>query len=72
MFVYPSLQFKGFQSILSQKIGISPHQFSVYLNPGTGRVGGDNESHHQRRLVLPRGLGVIARTAARTGSSSWS
>ncbi|KAK9290822.1 hypothetical protein L1049_009000 [Liquidambar formosana] len=29
--VHPSLEFKNFQSILSQKIGISPHQISVYL-----------------------------------------
>ncbi|KAG2686708.1 hypothetical protein I3760_09G020100 [Carya illinoinensis] len=29
--VHPSLEFKNFQSILSRKIGISPHQFSVYL-----------------------------------------
>lgn len=29
--VSPSLQFKSFQSIMSRKIGISPHQFSVYL-----------------------------------------
>lgn len=44
--VYPALQFKRFQSILSQKIGISPHQFSVYLSsaeagrrvPITGKV----------------------------------
>ncbi|KAH7512246.1 hypothetical protein FEM48_Zijuj12G0070000 [Ziziphus jujuba var. spinosa] len=44
--VYPTLEFKRFQSMLSQKIGISPHQFSVYLSsqdtgrriPITGRV----------------------------------
>jgi hypothetical protein len=29
--VYPSLDFKRFQSLLSQKIGISPQQFSVHL-----------------------------------------
>lgn len=29
--VYPDMDFKSFQSVLSQKIGISPHQFSVYL-----------------------------------------
>lgn len=29
--VFPSLDFKRFQSLLSRKIGISPHQFSVYL-----------------------------------------
>lgn len=51
VFVYPSLQFKGFQSILSRKIGISPHQFSVYLAAGGGGVGGDGASRHQRRKV---------------------
>ncbi|KAF3442740.1 hypothetical protein FNV43_RR16657 [Rhamnella rubrinervis] len=30
--VYPTLEFKRFQSELSQMIGISPHQFSVYLS----------------------------------------
>lgn len=44
--VFPSLGLKRFQSILSQKIGISPHQFSVHLSspesrrriPITGKV----------------------------------
>ncbi|PON43331.1 hypothetical protein PanWU01x14_275290 [Parasponia andersonii] len=30
--VSPTLDFKRFQSVLSRKIGISPHQFSVYLS----------------------------------------
>ncbi|GMH23148.1 hypothetical protein Nepgr_024991 [Nepenthes gracilis] len=29
--VQPSMQFKAFQSIISQKIGISPHQFTIYF-----------------------------------------
>lgn len=29
--IYPSLDLKTFQSILSQKIGISPNQMSIYL-----------------------------------------
>uniref|UniRef100_A0A5B7AJZ8 DUF7138 domain-containing protein n=1 Tax=Davidia involucrata TaxID=16924 RepID=A0A5B7AJZ8_DAVIN len=29
--IHPSLEFKNFQSVLSQKIGISPNQISVYL-----------------------------------------
>lgn len=29
--IYPSLNHKAFQSILSQKIGISPNQMSIYL-----------------------------------------
>ncbi|XWS66551.1 hypothetical protein CRYUN_Cryun05aG0209400 [Craigia yunnanensis] len=29
--IHPALDFKAFQSILSRKIGISPHQFSVYI-----------------------------------------
>ncbi|GAV57318.1 hypothetical protein CFOL_v3_00856 [Cephalotus follicularis] len=32
--VYPSTNFKGFQSALSHKIGISPTQFTVYLVDG--------------------------------------
>lgn len=44
--VFPSLDFKRFQAALSKKIGISPHQFSVYLSspetpkriPITGKV----------------------------------
>lgn len=44
--VYPSMEFKRFQTLLSQKIGISPHQFSVHLSspesrrriPITGKV----------------------------------
>lgn len=44
--VYPTLEFKRFQSELSEMIGISPHQFSVYLSsqesrrriPITGKV----------------------------------
>ncbi|RVW44567.1 hypothetical protein CK203_083110 [Vitis vinifera] len=30
--VFPSMEFKNFQSILSQKIGISPHQISIFLD----------------------------------------
>lgn len=30
--VYPSMEFKNFQSILSQKIGISSHQISIFLD----------------------------------------
>ncbi|GMI71096.1 hypothetical protein HRI_000778900 [Hibiscus trionum] len=29
--VHPAMDFKAFQSILARKIGISPHQFSVYI-----------------------------------------
>ena len=43
VFVYPTLEFKGFQSIMSRKIGISPHQFSVYL--AVGDEGGGEHQH---------------------------
>lgn len=44
--VYPTMEFKRFQSALSQMTGISPHQFSVFLSsretrrriPITGKV----------------------------------
>ncbi|EXB38191.1 hypothetical protein L484_004096 [Morus notabilis] len=44
--VYAAMEFKRFQALLSQKIGISPHQFSVHLSspescrkiPITGKV----------------------------------
>ncbi|KAE8689950.1 Nudix hydrolase [Hibiscus syriacus] len=45
--VHPTMDFKAFQSILSRKIGISPHQFTVYITasnnprnrvPVTGKV----------------------------------
>ncbi|TYH54287.1 hypothetical protein ES332_D09G157800v1 [Gossypium tomentosum] len=32
--IHPAMDFKAFQSILSRKIGISPHQFSVYIADG--------------------------------------
>ena len=32
VFVHPSMDFKNFQSILSQKIGISSHQISIFLD----------------------------------------
>ncbi|KAE8680628.1 Nudix hydrolase [Hibiscus syriacus] len=32
--VHPAMDFKAFQSILSRKIGISPHQFTVYITDG--------------------------------------
>lgn len=30
--IFPSLEFKAFQAIISHKIGISPHQISIYLD----------------------------------------
>uniref|UniRef100_A0A2N9FCH5 DUF7138 domain-containing protein n=1 Tax=Fagus sylvatica TaxID=28930 RepID=A0A2N9FCH5_FAGSY len=39
----PDFGIKGFQSIISRKIGISPHQFSVYL--AVGDEGGGEHQH---------------------------
>ncbi|OMO68576.1 hypothetical protein COLO4_29582 [Corchorus olitorius] len=45
--IHPQMDFKAFQSVLSRKIGISPHQFSAYIvdsnntrnrAPITGRI----------------------------------
>ncbi|PRQ44131.1 hypothetical protein RchiOBHm_Chr3g0475851 [Rosa chinensis] len=36
--IYPAMEFKRFQAVLSQKIGISPNQFSVFISsPESGR-----------------------------------
>ncbi|CAN1133933.1 hypothetical protein LINPERPRIM_LOCUS16394 [Linum perenne] len=35
--LFPYLSYKGFQSMISQIIGISPHQFSVYISDRTRR-----------------------------------
>uniref|UniRef100_A0A2P2JTD9 DUF7138 domain-containing protein n=1 Tax=Rhizophora mucronata TaxID=61149 RepID=A0A2P2JTD9_RHIMU len=31
VFVFPSLKFEDFQSVISERIGLPPHQFAVYL-----------------------------------------
>lgn len=42
-----SMIFKEFQSLISHKIGISPHQITTYFTP----LHQDNHHHHRRRPV---------------------
>lgn len=43
--ITPSMNFKGFQSVISQKIGISPHQITTYFTP----LHQHQHYHHRRR-----------------------
>lgn len=66
VFVYPTLEFKGFQSIMSRKIGISPHQFSVYL-----AVGGEGGGEHQRRKIPITGKFNFAAISREKEDEEW-
>ncbi|WRX23298.1 hypothetical protein QQP08_015785 [Theobroma cacao] len=52
--IHPAMDFKAFQSILSRMIGISPHQFSVYIADG-------NNSHNRVPITGKVNFSAVSR-----------
>ncbi|KAJ8424613.1 hypothetical protein Cgig2_000536 [Carnegiea gigantea] len=64
--ITPSMNFKAFQSLISQRIGISPHQITTYFTPLH-----HHHNHQQRRRPVTNKFDFAAALPESTTSFFW-